>query len=175
MREFFRNALKNLYVYCGNRQIEKMDDEEIKTLLDALERMSKLYNYIPEERQKEIIQNCLLTDKEYQNINVRTVAKWLELNGKHYFKEEAHQETKESDYVTGEEREKWLKKFEQAVLSARHEFTQPGDEGHKGAGTRLRENIEHSTGAKEYKFPDGFSCYAKSQEEADEIYSQIGK
>lgn len=166
MREFFRECLFNLYVYCGNRQAEKMSDEEIKLLLDALERMSKLYNYIPEERQKEIIQNCLLTDKEYQNINVRTVSKWLELNGKHYFKEEAHTEIQPvGEIVTGERRQEWLEKFAKAVLNATQEFTSPGESGHKGSGTRLRDNIEQATGIKRYVI-DGIEIYAISEDEA---------
>lgn len=166
MREFFRECLFNLYVYCGNRQAEKMSDDEIKLLLDALERMSKLYNYIPEERQKEIIQNCLLTDKEYQNINVRTVSKWLELNGKQYFKEEAHQETKqEGEPLTGEAREKRIAEYLQAIASTTQSFTSAMDGHQKGSGSRLRDNIEQSTGIKRYVI-DGIEIYATSEAEA---------
>jgi len=171
MREFFKQALLNLYIYCGNRQAEKMSEDEIKLLLDALERMSKLYNYIPEERQKEIINNCLLTDKEYQNINVRTVSKWLEVNGKHYFKEEAHHETEiKGEIVTGEKRQEWLEKFAKAVLNATQEFTGATDV--KGSGSRLKENIEQATGIKRYVI-DGIEIYAISQEEAELQRKQI--
>lgn len=143
MREFFKECVLNLYSYCGNRQAEKMTDEELKFLYDSLERISKLYSYIPEERQKEIIMNCLLTDKEYQNINVRTVAKWLELNGKHYHKEQAHQ-TIESNArpLEGEERAKWIETYLQAIASVTTNFTDGLEQ--KGNGARLREQLESS-------------------------------
>jgi len=175
MREFFKHCLLNLYVYCGNRQAEKMTEDEIKFLLDALERMSKLYSYIPEDRQKEIINNCLLTDKEYQNINVRTVAKWLELNGKHYFKEVAHEQSEDKDWkpLEGEAREKRIQEYLQAIASTTTAFTSAMDEGHKGSGTRLRENIEKNSPPKLFTFVDGFSCYAGTQLEAEEIYKQV--
>lgn len=175
MRQFFKECLYNLYAYCGNRQAEKMTDDEIKFLLDALERISKLYHYIPEERQKEIIMNCLLTDKEYQNINVRTVAKWLELNGKQYFKEEAHQPVEgNAKPLEGAEREKWIETYLKAIASVTTNFTE-GLEQNGGSGTRLRENIERSTGNQKFVF-DGFEIWAKTEEEARNIYeTQVGK
>ena len=173
MREFFRTCLKNLYVYCGNRQIEKMDDEEIKTLLDALERMSKLYSYIPEERQKEIIQNCLLTDKEYQNINVRTVSKWLELNGKQYFKQEAHQEQEQSpDYkpLEGEARDKAINEYLQAIARAEQNFTS-AITNNSGSGSRLRESMGEVGKGNAWKafVIDGVEIYAPSEERARQM------
>jgi len=174
MREFFKHCLLNLYVYCGNRQAEKMTEEEIKFLLDALERMSKLYNYIPEERQKEIINNCLLTDKEYQNINVRTVSKWLELNGKQYFKEIAHTDQTDPNWkpLEGEAREKRIKEYLEAIARTTTAFTSAMDEGHKGSGSRLRENIEKSSGLKTFNI-DGMDIVAFTEAEAIEQRKQI--
>lgn len=174
MRQFFKDCLYNLYAYCGNRQAEKMTDDEIKFLLDALERISKLYHYIPEERQKEIITNCLLTDKEYQNINVRTVAKWLELNGKQYFQEVAHIPSEAiAEVVSGEKRQEWLEIWSKSLADMNEAFTSATKTG--GSGTRLRENIERSTGNQKFVF-DGFEIWAKTEEEARNIYeTQVGK
>lgn len=174
MREFFRECLKSLYVYCGNRQIDKMSDEEIKTLLDALERMSKLYGYIPEERQKEIITNCLLTDKDYQNINVRTVAKWLELNGKQYFKEEAHQTIEStSEPLTGEARAEWLAKWQKSLNDLADNFN--ATEPKVGSGSRLKESMGAAGQGKAWKeyVIDGVGIYAPSEAEARAMRNQI--
>lgn len=123
MRDYFKNIILNLYIYCGNRQAEKMTDDESKMLLDALCRVSAIYNYIPEEEQKRIIDKCLLEDKEYQNINARLISKWLEVNSKKFFTEEAHKETVVFEFVTGEERAKWLEKWKQALDKIDSSFT----------------------------------------------------
>jgi hypothetical protein len=44
MRDFFRQILNDLYIYCGNRQVDKMTDTEITTLLDALCYISMLFD-----------------------------------------------------------------------------------------------------------------------------------
>lgn len=123
MQEFYGEVLTNLYVYCGNRQAEKMTDEEIDLLIKVLCKVSKVYSYIPEEEQQRIIEKCLIEDKDYQNINARIVSKWLEQNGKKYFHEEAHKETKEFEPATPEQREKHLKEWEKALLNIQDEFS----------------------------------------------------
>ena len=140
MREFFKNIILNLYIYCGNRQAEKMTDDELKMLLDALCRVSVLYNYISEDDQKKIIEACLLSDKEYQNLNARVVSKWLETNGKKYFKEVAHIPGQlNAEPVEGEAREKWLELWKKELAKVETNFI-----AHeiKGSGSRLRESIE---------------------------------
>ena len=177
MRDFYKQVLKDFHLYCGNRsQMRDWDDEEISKLLDILVKVSQAYSYIPEDGQKAIIETQLIKDTEYTTLNARTVGKWFEQNGKHFFKESAHVETKtEGEIVTGEAREKWLDMFAKSVLNAQQEFTKPGDEGHKGSGTRLRENIERSTGNQKFVF-DGFEIWAKTEEEARNIYeTQVGK
>lgn len=115
MRAFFQTILENLYIYCGNRQIEKMDDTEVTALLDALCRVSALYNYIPEDDQKTIIEKCLVEDKDYQNINARLVSKWLEINGKKFFQEIAHKETVHHEPATPEQRSHWLAEWQKEL------------------------------------------------------------
>jgi hypothetical protein len=139
MREYYRNVLNNLYIWCGTNQVEKMTDEAITMLLNALENVSKVYSYIPEEKQKEIIDKCLISDKEYRNINARQVSKWLEENGKHYFQQECHQQTEiVAEPLTGEAREKRLAEWQKALLNIDTSFTQPV----KGSGSKLREQMD---------------------------------
>lgn len=137
MRAFFKEILLNLYIYCGNRQADKMSVEEVDTLLSALERMSKIYSYIPEEKQKEIILTCLVSDREYQNINVRTVSKWLEQNGKVFFVETAHKPTVEHEPATPEQRAQRLKEWEEMLALTAETLTSPV----KGGGSKLREQF----------------------------------
>jgi len=111
MRDFYKNILENLYIYCGNRQIDKMSDSDITELLDALENISKLFDYIPEEEQKAIIKRCLLSDKDYQNLNVRLIHRWLSENGKMYFKEEAHTPIQFYEPAPREVADKYIEQF----------------------------------------------------------------
>lgn len=144
MRQFYKHIVANLYTYCGNRQAEKMTDEELKTLYDALERVSKLYAYIPEEKQKEIIEAQLIKDKEYQNINARLISRWLEENGKQYFVQECHRQDKgrltEADYtpLQGEARDKAIQTALEAIAKVGHPeaIVTP-----VGGGSRMREQF----------------------------------
>lgn len=111
MRDFYKNILENLYIYCGNRQIDKMTDTDIVELLDALCNISKLFDYIPEHEQIAIIKRCLLSDKDYQNLNVRLIHRWLTENGKMYFKEEAHKPIEYFEPAPREVAEKYIEQF----------------------------------------------------------------
>lgn len=144
MREFFKNIVINLYSYCGNRQAEKMTNDELTLLYDALERVSKTYNYIPEEKQKEIIEAQLFKDKDYQNINARLISKWLEENGKQYFSQECHQqsygrEAEGATPLTGEARDNAIQEYLNAIAKAETNFTSAMV---KGSGQRIREQLD---------------------------------
>lgn len=142
MREFFKQIVINLYSYCGNRQAEKMTDQELTLLYDALCRVSKIYNYIPEEKQKEIIEAQLIRDKEYQNINARLISKWLEENGKNYYEQSHHKEKQEPEGykpVEGADREKWLNIWNETLKKVEENFITPEI---KGTGQRMREHFE---------------------------------
>lgn len=82
------------------------------------------------------------------------------------------QNLEEGEIVTGEKRQEWLEKFAKAVLNATQEFTSPGDQCHKGSGTRLRENIEKSSGLKTFHV-DGMDIVAFTLEEAQIQRKQI--
>lgn len=167
MRDYFRSILKNLYVYAGVNQLEKMDDDAIRMLLNALENVSKMYSYIPEEKQKEIIDKCLLTDKEYRNINARLIAKWLEENGKHYHQQECHKgRITEEEYMPleGEARDKAIQEYLNAISKAETNFTSAII---KGSGQQMKEQLE-SAGIVHNPIPPEESAlneYCKPKEE----------
>lgn len=166
MRAYFKKIIFDLYLYVGNRQDNKMTDDEIERLLDALERVSKLYSYIPEDKQKEIIDAQLIADKDYQNINARLISKWLEQNGKVYFQQECHvPHESNAEPLTGQAREQAIQMFLTAVQNAGDNFTEAFKP--KGSGTRMRENM----GVQRFEVK-GLEIYAKSQEEAERIYSE---
>lgn len=181
MRDYYKSILKRMPDLIGVDPYKSMGEtkEEIKasvsSLLDALEKVSKLYSYIPESAQKEIIERQLLVDKDWLKLNARLISKWLEQNGKHYFKEEAHQPVEgNARPLEGAEREKWIDTYLKAIASVTTNFTE-GLEQKGGSGTRLRENIERSTGNQKFVF-DGFEIWAKTEEEARNIYeTQVGK
>lgn len=188
MRNFFKDKLNNLYIYCGNRQLDKMSDPEITALLDALERVSKVYGYIPEEHQKQIIEKCLIEDKEYQNLNARLISKWLEVNGKVFFIQKHHEEkTQPENYkpLEGEERDRAINEYLGVLAKTTSELSYNQN---KGSGSRLRENLDQhgiiqppnktleeseavkSKHAVRSFWIDDFEIYAKDQADAMRIF-----
>lgn len=166
MREFYKNILLELYLYCGNRQFEKLTDAEVEKLCDILEKVSKIYSYIPEEKQKEIIETQLLKDTNYQNINARLISSWFEQNGKMYFSQDCHKPAESNvEPLTGEAREQAINMYLTALRNADENFTQAIKP--KGSGTRLRESM----GVQPFVV-EGLEIYAKSQAEAETIYNQ---
>jgi hypothetical protein len=166
MRDFFRQILNDLYIYCGNRQVDKMTDTEITTLLDALCYISRLFDYIPEEEQQRIIRQCLMSDKEYQNLNARLINKWLSDNGKMFFREAAHKENEQpEDYkpLSIEEAQPYIDQFKANLEKI-------------GKQERKQVEVHESSALKKYyegkqKFViDGVEVIAESEERAREIY-----
>ena len=146
MRAFYKTILSRTYEIFGVNQLEKMDDGQITFLLDALENVSKLYDYISHEDQQKIINKRMVTDREYRNINARLIAGWFELDGKIFFKEVSHIPTEETKPpLEGEEREKWLElwKKELAKVQSSVIVTEV-----KGNGQRMREALDNSGIAK---------------------------
>ena len=139
MRAFYKQILSDFHIYCGNRsQMRDWSDDELSKLLDVLCRVSTLYAYIADEDQQKIINACLIKDLEYTTLNARTVAKWLEQNGKIFFKEVAHQPIEKFEPVDEQTRERYLKEWEKALLQVETNFTAPT----KGNGERMREQFE---------------------------------
>jgi len=131
MREYFLNLLQNLDKFCGLKQYEKImqlptHKEELNALLDILCRVSEQFKFIPEKDQKRIISDAVITDQEFQGLNARVIYKWLNLKKDQFFTEAAHMPTEPTvEPVTGEARDKWLKKFMEAVMSVGAPETKP--------------------------------------------------
>lgn len=143
MREFYLNLLQNLDMLTGHRQYEKLRElpnykDEINRLLDVLCRVSNLFPYIPEEAQKNIISDSIITDLEFTSLNARIIYKWFNIRKDIYFKEVAHQPTQLQEVVTGEKREEWLKIWQQEI--AKFNTTNTSQE-QKNSGTRMRESL----------------------------------
>lgn len=140
MRDFYKQILSRTYEIFGVNQLAKMEDEQVTYLLDALERVSALYNYISPEDQQTIINKRLITDKDYSNINARLIASWFEQDGKVFFKGTSSYVEPEvkAEPLTGEEREKWLKKWQEEV--AKFNATNSETE-QKNSGSRMREQL----------------------------------
>lgn len=142
MRDFFKQILSRTYEIFGVNQLEKMDDGQIKFLLDALENVSTLYNYIDHENQKKIINKRMVTDREYRNINARLIAGWFNLDGKVFFQQEAHIPSEnQPEPVEGEERERWLNIWEQTLRQVEQTFP---SQRVKGNGAKMREQLDEA-------------------------------
>ncbi len=142
MRPYFKQILEETYETFGTRQCENMDDEQYTRLLDKLVFVSSLYPYIPEEEQKKIIDKRLVTDKEYRNINARLISTWLELDGKTFHKELAHEPTVEHTPATPEQVQQRLKEWEEMLKNTALSFS--ANTERKGSGQRFKENLENA-------------------------------
>lgn len=123
MRAYFLDLLNNLDKLAGLRQVEKIlssspnPKAEINELIDVLVKVSEQFGYIPEQDQKNIISAAVITDAEFNSLNARIVYKWLALHKDKYFKEAAHIQESQKDWVplTGEARMAKLKEWEAAL------------------------------------------------------------
>lgn len=129
MREFYLNLLQNMNKLTGFNQYNKLRElpnykQEINGLLDVLCRVSDIFKYIPEDAQKNIISDSIITDSEFTGLNARIVYKWFNLRKDIYHKEIAHVESQnQPEPVTGEKREEWLKIWSQQLDKISDEFS----------------------------------------------------
>ena len=142
MIDYFKQILEETYETFGTRQCENMDDEQYTRLLDKLVFVSSLYPYIPEDEQKKIIDKRLVTDKEYRNINARLISTWLELDGKIFFKEVAHEPTVTHEPVTEERKQYWLDEWQKVLKQIETNFS--ANTERKGNGARMREQLDNA-------------------------------
>ncbi len=178
MRTFYKQILSRTYEIFGVNQLEKMDDDQITYLLDGLERMSAVYSYIPDEEKKNIINKRLITDKDFRNINIRLISGWFDQDGKIFFKDTSSYQEPEitAEPLTGEAREKAIETFLNAVANATTELG--ANTTSKGSGSRMKEELESHNlvipKEKQYKpfTIEGLEIFARSEEEAKEIYNQ---
>lgn len=125
MRDFYKQILNRTYEIFGVNQLAKMEDEQVTYLLDALDRVSALYNYISPEDQQTIINKRLITDKDYSNINARLIASWFEQDGKVFFKGTSSyvEPEQKAEPLTGEARDKAIENYLQVIAQAENNFT----------------------------------------------------
>lgn len=120
MREFFRSELKSLELKTGYKQYERLLEREnwkqdLDELLDILVRVCDQFPYIPDQDKETIIRNNVVSDGEFTGYNGRIIFKWLSQAKNKYFKELAHVEIKAPEPLTGEEREKWIKAWNESL------------------------------------------------------------
>jgi hypothetical protein len=123
MREFFLETLQNLDKTSGLKQYEKImagptPKLEINALLDVLCRVSDQFSVIPQDAQKRIISQCVVTDGEFIGLNAKIVYKWLAAHRDKYFKEVHHLPDKQDENwkpLEGEARQEKLKEWERSL------------------------------------------------------------
>lgn len=87
-------------------------------MIEMMLKVSQQFAYIPEQDQKNIISNAVITDQEFTGLNARVVYKWLAQHKDKYFKESQHVPEKSEENwepLTGEARLARLKEWEQAL------------------------------------------------------------
>lgn len=129
MREYFLGVLQNLDKLTGMKQYEKLLQTqdyktEIKTLLDILCRVCDYYPFIPDENKQSIINDAILSDPEFIGLNAKFISKSLNSRAEH-FRQASDTVTISSDALTGEERDKRLAEWMNAVNQAEAVMTQP--------------------------------------------------
>jgi hypothetical protein len=90
MRTFLIQQLKELEARTGIKQLiwlqQKPDaKEQVNILIDSMLKICKQYSYIPEDKQKVIIERGIMEDREFDSLNARTIGKWFDLYGGKYF------------------------------------------------------------------------------------------
>lgn len=86
MRDFFISCMKDLEPLTGIRQLYYIESDledgarKFNVLIEGMVLKSKEYSYIPEEAQKAIIKKMMVQDHAYENLNSRTVDKWLNMH-----------------------------------------------------------------------------------------------
>lgn len=143
MRDFFLQLLNNLDKLTGLRQLEKLSamsnpKKEINDLLDILCRTCDQFGYIPDADKQRIVSANVVSDAEFIGLNAKILFKWFSQTKGFYHKELAHEENKvPADYkaVEGEEREAWLKRWNESLKAF------DSEKAPTGAGTRLKESL----------------------------------
>lgn len=131
MRDFFKQELQTLKAKTGLNQYENlsaMPDAafQLKTLFDAIEYVCSQFAYIPDEDKKAIVLEGIITDQEFNQLNARTVYKWLNAKKDRYFKEMAHMPTEPvAEPLKGKEMEDMLKYWESELMGTTNNFNVP--------------------------------------------------
>lgn len=83
MKDFYTQCLKDLFAFTGIEQVRWMlldlkdGERNFDLCVEGMVQVSKLHDYISEEEQKRIVRRMMVEDKDYTNLNARTVYRWL--------------------------------------------------------------------------------------------------
>jgi hypothetical protein len=85
MKAFFKQCLDELEQINGCRQLFYIQSDpdgkkKIEVLLAGMIEASNQFPYIPQEAQEGIIKKMMRQDQDYQELNSRTIWKWLDLH-----------------------------------------------------------------------------------------------
>lgn len=90
MKEFIKQCLEDLESLTGIRQLYFMQVDpdgkrKIEILIQGILVTCKQFDYISEDKQKNIIREMMVKDQDYDSLNSRVVFKWLNMNKDLYF------------------------------------------------------------------------------------------
>lgn len=83
MKDFYTQCLKDLFAFTGIEQVRWMlldlkdGERNFDLCVEGMVQVSKLHDYISEDEQKRIVRRMMVEDKDYTNLNARTVYRWL--------------------------------------------------------------------------------------------------
>lgn len=106
MRDFLRQCLKDLQPLTGNRQLFFLESDledgvrKIEVCLAGMVAACKDYPYIPEDAQQKIIREQMVKDQQYEELNSRTIHKWLSQASRAYI---THSQFSEDDLMPRDE------------------------------------------------------------------------
>jgi len=140
MKDFLRQQLSKLHL-IGIRQVDYLSKEDVEILLNELEKITKKFSYIPEPRQQAEIEKQLIEDMDAKDgLTLRNVWRWMYKISPLYWNATRMTEedlTPKGPILEGDERQKWLDKWREALDKVNTSFLESG----KGGGTRLRESM----------------------------------
>lgn len=156
MRNFLRQCLKDLQPLTGNRQLFFLEtdpdgERKIEVCLAGMVAACKDYPYIPEDAQQKIIREQMVKDQQYEELNSRTIHKWLSQASRAYI---THSQFSEDDLMPRDENgniapaappevaDKYLAKFQAELVKVGSPTRQP-------IKVTPRENYHPSTPAEE--------------------------
>lgn len=96
MKDFFIQAMKDLYALTGIEQVRWMQADltngkrDFDTCVNAMVATSKQFPYIKEDDQKKIISRMMIEDKTYKGLNSRQIWIWLDMNKDAYYRGQTH-------------------------------------------------------------------------------------
>ena len=140
MKDFLRQQLSKLHL-IGIRQVYYLSKDDVEILLNELEKITKKFSYIPEPRQQAEIEKQLIEDLDAKDgLTLRNVWRWMYKISPLYWNATRMTEedlTPKGPILEGDERQKWLDKWREALDKVNTSFLESG----KGGGTRLRESM----------------------------------